>query len=298
MYQPQNPLIVQSDQTILLEVHSPGYTAARDGLAQFAELVKSPEHIHTYRITALSLWNAASSGLKAMDVLAVLDQWSKYDIPPNVQSEISEKMGRYGLVKMLRNDDGLVLQSVDANAIAEIAHSKAMQPFIKGELDSHTLLIDGGMRGHVKSTLIRLNFPVEDLAGYTEGTTLELSLRQVGRSGRPFSLREYQTTAVDTFWAGGAASGGSGIIVLPCGAGKTIVALGIMDRIQEQTLILTTNTVAARQWMEEVLDKTSIGPSDLGEYSGDHKSVCPVTVATYQMLTYRREKTNEFPHLK
>ena len=298
MYQPQNPMIVQSDGSILLEVHSPAYPEARDALGRFAELVKSPEHIHTYRISALSLWNAASSGLRSQAVLEVLDQWSKYDVPSNVRTEVVDQMSRYGLVKLERRGDDLVLSSVQKAAIAEVATAKAVQKFILERLDAQTLRIDASMRGHVKSALLRLGFPVEDLAGYSTGERLELALRTMSRSGHPFGLREYQIQAVDAFWAGGGVQGGSGVVALPCGAGKTIVGMGVMEKIQEQTLILTTNTVAARQWMEEIKDKTTVLPEQIGEYSGDRKTVCPVTVATYQMLTYRREKDGEFLHLE
>jgi DNA excision repair protein ERCC-3 len=296
MYQPQNPLIIQSDRTILAEVHSPGYTQARDALMQFAELIKSPEHIHTYRITALSLWNAASSGLKAADVLGALETWSKYEVPANVRFEINQQMGRFGLVKLERRDDDLALTSHDAAVIAEIAAAKSMQSFIVRPIDSRSLLIHAHLRGHVKQALIRLNFPVEDLAGYTTGDRLEVELRQLARSGRPFTLRDYQIQSIESFWAGGAASGGSGVVVLPCGAGKTIVGIGVMKKVQEQTLILATNTVAVRQWIDEIRDKTKIPSDQIGEYTGDSKTVAPITVATYQILTYRREKDGEFPH--
>ena len=298
MYSPQNPVIVQSDQTILLEVHSPRYTEARDALARFAELVKSPEHIHTYRISALSLWNAASSGMTAAETLEALDRWSKYEVPSNVRTEIIEQMGRFGLVKLERRGDDLVLTSTQRAVIAEIVNARAARPFIQRLIDDHTILVHGSLRGHLKQALIKLNFPVEDLAGYTEGDHLELSLREMTRSGRPFNLRDYQAGSVDAFWAGGSVSGGSGVVVLPCGAGKTIVGMGIMDRIKEQTLILATNTVAVRQWIEEILDKTTLNAADVGEYTGEHKSVCPVTVATYQILTYRRQKDGDFPHFR
>ncbi|MCA1597074.1 MAG: DEAD/DEAH box helicase, partial [Chloroflexi bacterium] len=298
MYEPQNPLIVQSDGTILLEVHSPHYSEVRDSLSPFAELVKSPEHLHTYRITALSLWNAASSGIRADSVLETLDRWSKYEVPPAVRTDIVDKISRFGLVKLVRRGEELALISDDPAVIAEIATARAMQPLLAGSGDRHSLPIQPQMRGRVKQTLIKINFPVEDLAGYVEGAPLEFSMIPVTRSGHPWSLRDYQDQSVAAFWAGGAVSGGSGVVVLPCGAGKTMVGIGVMERVQEQTLILATNTVAVRQWIDEITDKTSIPTDMIGEYSGDHKSVCPVTVATYQILTYRRERDGEFPHFK
>ncbi len=299
---PNNPVIVQSDRSILLEVDHPQHTEARDALTQFAELEKSPEHIHTYRLSPLSLWNAAAGGLSAQDVLDRLATHSKYAIPPNVVTDIHEYMGRYGRLKLLREGDDLLLTSDHTTLLAEIMRHKRTQPYISGKRNAYTLLVDPARRGHIKQALIHIGFPAEDLAGYTEGSPLPFTLCQQTSPGIPFQPRAYQYAAAGAFYAGGAPSGGSGVVVLPCGAGKTIVGLATMAQIQRATLILTPNTVAVRQWISEILDKTDIPAEMVGEYTGERKEIAPVTVSTYQILTYRRSgeehgKGDEyFPH--
>ena len=306
-YNPQNPLIVQSDRSILLEVDNKLYTAARDDLARFAELEKSPEHIHTYRITPLSLWNAASSGVGAEDVLGVLERYSKFDLPSNVLTDIKDYISRFGRIKLLKSEGGdLLLRSDDPMLIAEVARNRKIQPYVIAQLDRNTLQVEPRMRGHVKHALVLFGYPVEDLAGYTDGDALNLALRDVTqRDAAPFGLRAYQESAIGAFWAGGTVHGGSGVVVLPCGAGKTVVGLGTMSQARTHTLILTPSTTAVRQWIAEILDKTDLTADEVGEYTGDKKEVKPVTVTTYQMLTYRpsvaavNEQTGEigeFPH--
>lgn len=291
------PAIVQSDRSILLETDGPNFEDARDLLAGFAELVKSPEHVHTYRITPLSLWNAASAGLTAAWVLEALGRISRYEIPQNIVAEIEDQISRYGRLKLYREPDGdLVLVSDDEMLIMELMNQKAMQPYITGSPDRKRIFVKPGDRGNVKSALIKLGFPVEDLAGYVEGAPLEITLREETISGRAFGLRKYQQESVDAYWAGGANHGGSGVVVLPCGAGKTVVAIGAMAVTGTHTLVLTTNTVALRQWKQEILDKTHLTEDDIGEYSGDTKSIRPVTIATYQVLTYRKTKDSDFLH--
>ena len=291
-----NPLIVQSDRTILLEVDHPLHAEARDALAQFAELEKSPEHIHTYRLSPLSLWNAASGGMSAQEILELLTRYSKYDIPVNVAVDIREYVSRYGRVKLIREGDTLLLTSNDAALIAEIMHHKRTQPYLLRQLNRHTIQIDASRRGHIKQALIHIGFPAEDLAGYTEGSPLPLKLRLKTLQGKEFGPRKYQYAASAAYYAGGAPSGGSGVVVLPCGAGKTIVGLVTMADIQRATLILTPNTVAVRQWIQEIIDKTDISPEMVGEYTGERKDICPITVSTYQILTYRRSEQEDFPH--
>jgi DNA excision repair protein ERCC-3 len=291
-----NPLIVQSDRTILLEVDHPLHAEARDALAQFAELEKSPEHIHTYRLSPLSLWNAASGGMSAQEILELLTRYSKYDIPVNVAVDIREYVSRYGRVKLIREGDTLLLTSNDAALIAEIMHHKRTQPYLLRQLNRHTIHIDASRRGHIKQALIHIGFPAEDLAGYAEGSPLPLKLRSKTLQGNDFGARKYQYAASAAYYAGGAPSGGSGVVVLPCGAGKTIVGLVTMADIQRATLILTPNTVAVRQWIQEILDKTDISPEMVGEYTGERKDICPITVSTYQILTYRRSEREDFPH--
>jgi DNA excision repair protein ERCC-3 len=297
-YNAANPLIVQSDKSILLEVQNDRYEEARDWLARFAELEKSPEHIHTYRITPLSLWNAAASGLTAKDIVGALEENSKYDLPGNVRVDIYDYISRYGRVKLIMRDGALLLASDDRPLILEISRHKRMQPFIIERVDDLTLRVDASQRGHVKQVLVQIGYPAEDLAGYVEGAELPFHLLPMAKSGQPFDLRQYQQEAVEVFYAGGGASGGSGVIVLPCGAGKTMVGMGVMEKLQTATLILTPSTVAVRQWIAELLDKTDLLPDDMGEYSGLVKEIRPVTITTYQILTHRKRRTDDFPHFK
>lgn len=290
-------LIIQSDRSILLETDSPAFEDARDCLAPFAELVKSPEHIHTYRLTPLSLWNAAATGMDAKEILTGLQRFSKYEIPQNIIAEIEDQITRYGRIKLYRETDGtLVLASDDSLLIMELLNQKTLQPFITGTPDQKRIFVKPEDRGNLKSALIKIGYPVEDLAGYVTGAPLTFELRAETQIGKPFGLRRYQREAVDAFHAGGTKRGGSGVVVLPCGAGKTVVAIGAMHAVQMHTLILTTNTVALRQWKSELLDKTSLIEDDIGEYSGETKLIRPVTIATYQVLTYRKDKNGPFLH--
>ncbi len=290
------PLIVQSDGSILLEVDNPLYEEARDSLARFASLEKSPEHFHTYRITPLSLWNAAAAGMPAEAMIDSLTRHGRYDLPDNVRLDILEYVSRYGRLSLVRENDDLLLICHDPSLMAQVTRQPELAPLIKEQRDQSTLVADPAQRGRLKWALVRLGYPAEDLAGYVEGAPLALRLLRVARSGQPFRLRRYQKDAVAHFHAGGAAHGGSGVITLPCGAGKTVVGMGVMEKLQTATLILTPSTVAARQWIDELLDKTSLQPEDIGEYSGQLKQLRPVTVTTYQILTYRPRRSEDFPH--
>lgn len=295
---PVNPIIVQSDSTIFLETANTNFETARDFLAQFTELIKSPEHYHTYRITPLSLWNAASAGLSAEEILITLEKLSKYEIPQNIIQDIKEYTSRYGKLKLFkREDENLILETDEEHLITEIAHSKHVQPFIEKVLDPLHILVKKGMRGRVKQALIKIGYPVEDLAGYVDGAALDFTLRETTLTNKDFSLREYQKDAVDVFHASGGSRGGSGVIVLPCGAGKTIIGMGVIGKIQQQTLILTTNITALRQWRDELIDKTYLTESQIGEYSGEVKDIKPITITTYQILTYRKKKDEDFVHM-
>jgi DNA excision repair protein ERCC-3 len=289
-------LIVQGDKSLLLEVQNERYEAARDALARFAELEKSPEYIHTYRITPLSLWNAASSGLSADEILEQLEEFSKYSLPTNVVRDITEYVGRYGRVKLVREGENLILTSDDPALMVEILNHKATVRFLTERLDADRALVAPGRRGHLKQALLQIGYPAEDLAGYVVGDDLPLALRPATLEGEPFHLRQYQEEAAEVFYAGGSARGGSGVIVLPCGAGKTIVGMAAMAELQTSTLILTPSTVAVRQWISELVDKTSLAEDLIGEYSGLQKDIRPVTISTYQILTYRKRGTEEFPH--
>ncbi|HOT92556.1 MAG TPA: DEAD/DEAH box helicase [Anaerolineae bacterium] len=306
-YRVDAPLIVQGDRTVLLEVNNAFYEAARDHLARFAELEKSPEYIHTYRISSLSLWNAASAGMTADEILTGLRQYAKYPLPDNVVVEVKEAIGRYGRVRLTRDPDDptrLRLMSDDPLLLMELERNRNVQPYIIGRVGPHTLQVPASRRGHVKQALVKAGYPAEDLVGYVAGGALHLQLRDVTASGQPFVIRHYQRDASDVFWADGSDAGGAGVIVLPCGAGKTIVGMLAMAQAQTNTLILTPSTVAARQWREELLDKTTVSPEMIGEYTGLRKEICPITVTTYQILTHRKRGTKgqhlpleqEFPH--
>ncbi len=290
------PLIVQSDMTILLEVDHPQYADARDRIAPFTELLKSPEHIHTYSISPLSLWNAASSGHKAEEVLGILTSLSRFDLPVNLITEIETFMSRYGRLRFVREDGNLILESDDPALLAEVINHKNTKDYIEKPLDDRRALLKPHSRGWLKVALTDVGFPAEDLAGYVTGTPLQMSLRETMVGGDPLKLRDYQTDAATVFHAGGSAKGGSGVIVLPCGAGKTVIGLAAMVQCQTQTLVLTTNVTAARQWIREILDKTTLTEDQVKEYTGDTKNIAPVTVATYQIITYRKRKTQEYPH--
>jgi DNA excision repair protein ERCC-3 len=287
-YRPENPLIVQSDKSVLLEVDNPLYAEARDALARFAELEKSPEYVHTYRVNALSLWNAAAAGLTAQAILADLERYSKYPLPDNVRIDIADAIGRYGRIKIVLDQGSMRVVADDARLAEEIARHKLFAPLVQARLGPTVFQIDPVQRGHVKRVLVQIGFPAEDLAGYVEGAALSFDLRGLGAlSGAPFALRNYQVDAAEVFWAGGAAAGGSGVVVLPCGAGKTLVGIAAMHKAQCATLVLTPNTVAVRQWIRELLDKTSLTEDQVGEYTGLKKEIRPVTITTYQVLTYR-----------
>jgi len=295
-HNPANPLIVQGDRTVLLEVDNPLYSQARDALAPFAELEKSPEHIHTYRLSPLSLWNAAAAGMTADAMVEALSTYSKFPIPANVPADLKELVSRYGRVRLGRVDGGLRLISSDAALLEELARRKGVRDYLGDRIDATSFAIDDAHRGVLKQALISVGYPAEDLAGYTDGASLAVTLREVGRNGHPFHVRDYQRRAVEAFHAGGDVRGGSGVIVLPCGAGKTIVGIAAMAALGKNTLVLTTSTTSVEQWRREILDKTDLDDSLVSLYTGDSKAISPVTLATYQIVTYRAKKDGEFPH--
>jgi DNA excision repair protein ERCC-3 len=292
----QNPLIVQGDHTVLVEVDNPLYPAARDALARFAELVKSPEHVHTYRITPLSIWNACAVGESGETIVATIERLARYPVPEHVQSSVRDHAGRYGCLKLTRADDTLRLTARDLPLAEELAHQPTLATLLAERPQPLEFRVEPALRGKLKQALIKLGFPTEDLAGYRPGERLPLRLRPTTGSGLPFSLRPYQQDAAGGFHAAGTARGGSGVVVLPCGAGKTIVAMGVMSLVQSSTLILTTGVTAARQWRTELLDKTDLSSEAIGEYNGLNKTIAPVTLATYQVLTHRQSKEAPFTH--
>ena len=295
-YNPANPLIVQGDRTVLLEVDNPKYAQARDALAPFAELEKSPEHIHTYRLSPLSLWNAAAAGMTAEAMVEALTTFSKFPLPPTLAIDLTELVGRYGRVQLVRVEGGLRLETTDKSLLEELARRKEVRNYLGERLSPTSFAIGDEFRGVLKQALISVGYPAEDLAGYTEGAGLELSLREETVSGHPFRVRDYQRMAVDAFHAGGDVRGGSGVIVLPCGAGKTIVGIAALALLQKNTLVLTTSTTSVEQWRREILDKTDLHESMVATYTGESKTIAPVTLATYQIVTFRPKKDGDYPH--
>ena len=295
---PANPLIVQGDHTLLLEVDHPRYPACRDELARFAELVKSPEHVHTYRVTPLSTWNACASGMGADAIVDSLCRYSKYAVPKHVTVEIRDVASRYGRLRIEWRGEELILAAQDEALAREVGAQRTVAPFLNQGDGPTVFAVAPGDRGRIKQALIKIGFPVEDLAGYTEGEGLELSLRPVTLGGAHFRLRPYQEGAARVFHAAGGVRGGSGVIVLPCGAGKTMVGMACMVAVQAFTLVLATNVTAVRQWISELLDKTTLGEDQIGEYTGQAKDIRPVTVSTYQIMTYRRDREGEFEHMR
>ncbi len=287
-------LIVQSDRSILLEVDHPDADAARAAIAPFAELEKSPEHVHTYRLTPLALWNARAAGIEPEQVSAALVEYSRYPVPPGLLADLVETMRRYGrLVLRADPDDAghLVLESAEAAVLEEVARSRQAGPLLAGRPAPGRALVPLGERGRLKQALLALGWPADDQAGYVEGAPLPLGLRpDHSLTGQTFALRRYQVEAAAAF-----APAGSGVIVLPCGAGKTLVGLAAMAAVGASTLILVTSTLAARQWRDELLARTTLEPEQVGEYSGTRKEIAPVTVATYQVLATRRK--GAYPNL-
>ena len=291
-YDPANPLIIQSDRAILLEVDNPRYGDARDALAVFAELEKSPEHIHTYRITPLSVWNACAAGHAAEAIVETLVSFSKYPPPEHVLTEVADFAARYGrLVLEAADDGGLRLVSDDLALCEELVRHKEAADLLE-RVQPGCFRVRPLFRGRLKQVLIKFGYPVDDRAGYSDGDELKLGLRKEMLSGGLFAPRRYQVDAAEAFCAAG-----SGVVVLPCGAGKTIVGMDCIDRLQASTLILATNVTAVRQWIEEIHDKTSVREDQIGEYSGRRKEIRPITVTTYQILTHRENRDAPFKHL-
>ena len=296
----QKPLIIQSDRTLMLEVGHPGYVECRDFLALFAELVKSPEFIHTYRVTPLSLWNAAALGVPFKDILKGLEAFSRYGIPSNVIVDMREWYETYGklvLQKAEAADDCLELVVKDTRILERIRNNKSLEEFWVNNDGLPGLFIPQARRGDLKQALIKAGYPVKDLCGYLEGERLDITLRSIDLDGNSFQLRDYQKDAIDMFYCAGQKTGGSGVIVLPCGSGKTIIGLGTMAQISSHTLIVATNNVSVRQWRDELLSKTNVKETDIGEFTGRVKEIRPITITTYQMLTHRRTKDEPLHNL-
>jgi len=281
------PLIVQSDKTLLLEVDHPLAAEARAAIAPFAELERSPEHVHTYRLTPLGLWNARAAGHDAEQVVDGLVRYSRYAVPHALLVDVAETMARYGRLQLVNSPvHGLVLHSLDRAVLEEVLRQKRTAPMLGARIDPDTVAVHPSERGRLKQALLKVGWPAEDLAGYVDGEAHSIELREHG-----WALRPYQREAVDGFWAGG-----SGVVVLPCGAGKTLVGTAAMAKAQATTLILVTSTVAVRQWKRELLARTSLTDAEVGEYSGERKEIRPVTIATYQVMTTRRK--GEYRHLE
>ena len=270
------PLIVQSDKTVLLEVDHEQAHEARAALAPFAELERAPEHIHTYRITPLALWNAKAAGHDAEQAVHVLESYSRFPVPQALLVDVAETMSRYGRVHISKSPaHGLILESAEKAIIEELVRHKKIGGMLGARIDEHTVAVPPSERGRVKQELLKVGWPAEDLAGYVDGEAHPIALNQ-----NDWQLRDYQEYATESFW-----EGGSGVVVLPCGAGKTIVGAAAMAKASATTLILVTNTVAGRQWRDELLRRTTLTENEIGEYSGEKKEIKPVTIATYQVVT-------------
>jgi DNA excision repair protein ERCC-3 len=281
------PLIVQSDKTLLLEVDHPAAADARTAIAPFAELERAPEHVHTYRVTPLALWNARAAGHDAEQVVDALVRFSRYAVPQPLLVDVVDTMGRYGRLQLANHPaHGLVLSTTDRAVLEEILRQKKIAPLLGARIDDDTVIVHPSERGNLKQLLLKVGWPAEDLAGYVDGEAHAIDLVQDG-----WELRDYQAQAVEGFWAGG-----SGVVVLPCGAGKTLVGAAAMARAKATTLILVTNTVSGRQWKRELIARTTLTEEEIGEYSGEKKEIRPVTIATYQVIT-RRTK-GEYKHLE
>ncbi|WP_313661927.1 DNA repair helicase XPB [Cellulosimicrobium cellulans] len=285
------PLIVQSDKSLLLEVDHPRADDARRAIAPFAELERAPEHVHTYRLTPLGLWNARAAGHDAEQVVNTLIEYSRYPVPHALLVDVAETMSRYGRLTLAQHPThGLVLEATDRAVLAEVLKSKRTAGLVGERIDDTTVVVHPSERGHLKQVLVKLGWPAEDLAGYVDGEKHAIALspttppRVEGEAPKPWEMRPYQAQAVEGFW-----HGGSGVVVLPCGAGKTIVGAGAMAKSGTTTLILVTNTVSARQWRDELVRRTTLTEDEIGEYSGARKEIKPVTIATYQVLTTKRK---------
>lgn len=291
------PLFILNDFTILLEADHPNFEEVRNGLNRFADLIKSPPHIHTYKLTPLSLWNAMACGMKPGEMIDFLSEQSKFGIPSSVRAEILDITDRYGVLRLEQDPDGLTLISRSPALLNEVVSYRSLSGLFGERLSSHTVAIKEHARGAVKQELMTLGYPVEDHAGFHQGEALPCQLNKVTRNGSEFSLRPYQAEAVETFYKEGSKHGGSGVLILPCGAGKTIIGIAAMCRLQCATLILTPNVSSVKQWKREMIDKTDLPEEWIGEYDGSRKEVCPVTIATYQILTHRRSKDEPFKHM-
>ncbi len=280
------PLIVQSDKTLLLEIDHELAEDARKEIAPFAELERAPEHIHTYRLTPLGLWNARAAGHDAEGVIDTLLRYSRYAVPHALLVDIADTMEKYGRLRLVDDPvNGLVMVSNDLSILEEVLRSKRTAGMFGDRIDDLTIAVHPSERGHLKQALLKIGWPAEDLAGYVDGEAHDIDLAEDG-----WTLRDYQRQAAEGFW-----HGGSGVVVLPCGAGKTIVGAAAMSMAKATTLILVTSTVSARQWRDELIRRTSLTDDEIGEYSGARKDVRPVTIATYQVLTSRRKGV--YPHL-
>lgn len=272
------PLIVQSDKTVLLEVDHPRAQEARIALAPFAELERAPEHVHTYRITPLALWNSRAAGHDAEQVVHALETYSRFPVPQALLIDVAETMSRYGRVRLHKHPaHGLILESEEPAILAELLRHKKIKPMLGARIDDESIIVHPSERGRLKQELLKVGWPAEDLAGYVDGEAHPVAL---STEHEQWELRDYQRMAADSFW-----EGGSGVVVLPCGAGKTMVGAAAMAKAQATTLILVTNTVAGRQWRDELLRRTTLTPEEIGEYSGEKKEIRPITIATYQVVT-------------
>jgi DNA excision repair protein ERCC-3 len=273
-------LIVQSDKTLLLEVDHELADECRRAIAPFAELERAPEHVHTYRVTPLALWNARAAGHDAEQVVDAFITYSRFPVPHSLLVDIAETMDRYGRLRLQQHPvHGLVLQAVDRAVLEEVVRSRKVAGMLGDRVEPDTVVVHPSERGNLKQALLKLGWPAEDLAGYVDGEAHPIDLAE-----GEWELRGYQREAAESFFAGG-----SGVVVLPCGAGKTVVGAAAMSLAKATTLILVTNTVSVHQWRSELLRRTTLTEDEIGEYSGTRKEIRPVTIATYQVMAARRK---------
>jgi len=294
----EKSLIVQSDGTLLLEVHHPSAQRLRHELAAIAHLEKSPEYFHEYRITPISLWNAAQSGWSEERIVGFLEDNARYPVPKALVDMVKKALSSFGRFELIRLPDSetLILRPQDpADDHLELLSARpSLAKILAHPVEDNAYRIEPGHRGVLKIAMIRNGFPIADRAGFRTGASVEIAFPE----NSEFALRNYQNESVDAFFSDQGGGGGSGVVVLPCGAGKTMVGIGLIEKLKCQTLILAPNITSVRQWRKEIIRWTTLGEDDVAEYSGVRKDIAPITVATYQITAHRRSNTEDFTHLQ
>jgi len=283
----------------LLDSLHPAAQEAGEALAEFAELVKRPGDMHTYKITPLTVWNAMSAGVDGASIAERLVAYSRYELPAVIEDGLSTWTGRFGQLRLIRDGERLLLAGEADERLESVLREGALRGLLaETPPPGGPWVVDAQARGALKQELLRMGYPVSDRAGYRAGEALQVQLRERGSAGTAFQLRDYQEQALQLFRRDGAVQGGSGVLVLPCGAGKTIIGLAALASLGCATLILTSNTTSVQQWRRELLEKTTLVEAEVGVYAGRQRQVRPVTVATYQMMTHRASGQSDYPHMR